>query len=66
MAHATTRVFLRGCRGVGRNCPSATPMRIVSGHDCEGPDAMLNFARHVFGYARYCPKMNAWRSLFPV
>jgi hypothetical protein len=29
------------------------------GGDCEGRGAMLNFARHVFGYARYCPKMNA-------
>jgi len=34
-------------------------MAVAAGGDCEGPDAMLNFARHVFGYARYCSEMNA-------
>jgi hypothetical protein len=28
-------------------------------HDCDGLGAMLNFAAHMSGYARYCPEMNA-------
>jgi|HubBroStandDraft_3_1064219.scaffolds.fasta_scaffold4760515_1 hypothetical protein len=37
----------------------AAEMAMATGGDCEAPDAMLNFAQHVSGYARYCPKMNA-------
>ena len=55
-AQRETRELLRA---LSRAQDDDAEMAMAAGGDCEGLDAMLNFAQHVSGYARYCPKMNA-------
>jgi hypothetical protein len=59
-AQREAREILR-CAQDDDNCAqdNDAEMAMATGYDCEVLDAMLNFAQHVFGYARYCPKMNA-------